>query len=1657
MSNRRSNHHIPPSGAGNSTTEHGSTQQRSTISRSISSATNIQYQQQQHQQHQQHQQPPQTPTIVPEIENATHIVVEHHRSGTVKTHVFASKDGKPSLFGHEVPDTHHSSFKEILEADLDGKMRALKTLVQDSLDETARTSLDKFDSIKLAIVESEHRLSAQVPFASAEVIEQQIKTDIIPKLDSIERLLLANASGNSGSHEDQQEAESIRAGAESPQSVVSGSSSMEHMDRRSPLNQGDDQPDDGDIKFQENKLEDNENMAAPSLEDKVLEKLNLIESQLGAISKVVIDGEIPSQDEAHLDPESAAKRDEMLEQLLSIESPPSNNQSVTLEKFDELIQAINKHQESHESVFIAGRDSAEKQEQIRKNEDEIWKASLKELLATHQTSLGDLESHLSALEKEVKNMDTGFQEWTKTHRMSLNVYLKYMYMVFKSTKGVESRIDTALEDIRAQTKIGPECQKQFSSDMETIRTEISEVLKTLPETIATAIKRSQESVILEELLSNNDETKVSQPLAARSALGSNARLQMPGALPASSAGAEINTEDSQADPEPIVEVKPSSDTTTERLVLAIETLQTSVASMVEKYSELAELVAPRPPTPPPRDCPAVGPEAHESLSQGPTIEDRLKLIEEQLAAVPAEVPTLTDAAATPASDLNGITDYPLPPLPDESGADNPNPGPSPGYLGRSASVIAAATAAADAAARDSKTEITNTQKSDEIAEAAAAANPIAGSSFLEELESMNKSLTSLLRLVNESQNHLHQEMQREFLRLFRTIQPPETEEDLARKREAENIARMEEMEANSRKVIEDQRRAVEAERFRIAEEKRIKEEKAVAEKVAEERKVALERISTIPKLMNSLEGVSHHLGQKSDDLTAEVREIKGGIAAVERQVNASLNRVQCIIDGNIQDSAALNKIRYNVDRFETKLDESIDSKVNNGPLKSQMDEAIKRTDTVVVLIENVKRINDKSLAAQEELQKQVAEWYQKQDEKVEALDKKHIESWEAWSKKHDKEWAAWHNAHGESLASLVSLYEQQENSLSTLTKTELGHYEELSGWHKSHDTRLEKLEMHHSHCSHSVSNAREECINKSIIDASSPHQSSLTIDCCGREVKNIHPYTQRVRELLEEFLQRLLPNYNPDEADRATRLTSGIIVPELHNLSGSGIGEEQQPTSPGLSFTTRETSGNIMPEPSIHTFAPNVTVIPRGEADSYHGFVGETDRGIETTVDEATPANLAEGSTRSSCQLALVSPEHTSLPQALYDLLRPFFHPSEAASASKSVAVGITASAVAESIALAELRQELKHIQSQLEIVNKDLVESEETAERLMTTVQEKHRELEEMTSNRIRMEEEMATRQTAWATQVFEHQQELALVRAELEHARRENTNLYRTGLGLKPDLPQLIPAPAVEANGEPDNVSENGSIASLVTSSNPEIIPQAGLMFEASAALRQILDEFNQQKAVLHQEIMTLEVKKDQLIEEVAGLERQCMELSAVINADAATHAQAISREESRRSGPQDAQEPVDDDNDENYVTEDESVGRSSRSSRSRPQSVQGGSVAGGFNGSANSLRPGNGGMSVRGSRQQRRQSVYSRAQSRSRGMDLMHQQDRVPQLEADVRICKDGVQSETILSSRTMLTDEQYERIRSSRAEAGIEYSSDDIWSLSFDVRVKMVQTS
>ncbi|KAG0061662.1 hypothetical protein BGZ89_011266 [Linnemannia elongata] len=1570
MSGRKSSH-----GTGNGA-GHGSTRERMSNSRAAASNTPTNDQQQHQQQLQQEQE--QELATVSEIDNATHIVVEHHRTGTVKTHVYCSKDGKPSLLGHEISDTTtiaKNSFKEVFESGLEDKMEALKTLVKDSLDQTTKASLDKVDSLKLAVVESEERLTAQVSLAAASAIEQQIKIDVVPKLDSIERLLLVGGvNGKKGS--------SIRSGTASPHSDLSGAS-LEPFDRTLPPDQeARDENADAEEEFNENAG------TTTTTEMAVLEKLS---SQMDALYRVVIDGDTSlSNAQEDLDPEMAARVEAMQEQLLSMSEPEPEpaepTQPPAPDRIDELLQMVNKNQETLETTAAAATELAVQQEQTRKEEDETWRASLKEMMASHQTGLGRLDVNLLALENGFKNMDAGFQDWTKTHRMSLNVYLKYMYMVFKSTKGVETRIESALEDVRSQALMEPERRAEFSNDLQAIRADIFAVLNTLPETVVSAIKRSQEPVVPEGLPEGNEETMDSHPSMDRA----DPRSDSASLAPAGSVAATFAVD---ADVVPIVEAgPPKPDPVIERLVLTIENLQASIATMVEKYGELAELVAPptQASTPPSRDIQdsvIANSEAPEPPPREPTVEDRLRAVVDQLASAVARTATTETEAplesSVPAAGKDPVEAL-LPPLPIQRG--NPNPGPSPGYLGQSglAAVFSSTAAnASDPAADESKTEIVEEQDPRNVIEevTAAAIHPTRPN-FLEELESMNKSLTELLHIVSEGQTHMHQEMQREFLRVIHTIKPPETEDDRARKAEAE-------------------------------------------------RKAPLDRISMIPNLMNSLEGVNYHLGQKSDVATAAIREglnvLTTGTAAVEEHIVACLNKVQLIVDGNIQDSSVLNEIKYQVEEFEAKLEGAI--RTDDEALKAQVTEAIKKTEDVIVLVEDVKKISEKTLSVQEELQKQIGEWHQKQDEGIEALGTKHGESWEAWHKKHDEEWQAWRQTHDDSIGNLVNLHDRQNFSFLEHAEARRGDHEELQGWHKAHDGRLEELEKRHCHCCKPEpvpdSDPAVEADGQSVAGGTAPR--ACTIDRCGGDVSDSNTCSRRVRELLEEFLKQILPSYDPETASILSHSTSGVIATEPRGLDGAGVEgdpSEERATSPGLSFTTRNTSGVIVPEPSIHATTTRSTgslypdVIPQGEAATYHGSVDPTLEGTDVTeaVRIATEAP-AEGSTEAVEQSLPTPPIQGPLPQALYDLLCPFFH--------------------SESDVLAARTKELENLQSMFESSEKEWQDNED---RLLTTIKEQNREMGEL-------------------------RQQIDQIREDLDSATQETLNLCKMGLGMKPDLSRMAPAPAVESGEESfDNASEHGS-QSTSTSSQPEMIPHLSLMSEASASLRQALDETTAQRAVLHEEISMLENRKGFLLQEVAIMERQCFELSSTAAAAAlASQTEAEAEAHSQGDGSE-TREPVDDDHDPEYVTEDEngsSRGRSSRASRSRPQSIlSGGASVGGVGttptgsvaGSRASVAASN-----RSYRDQKRQAVYRRGHSRARTIESssFYLQDRVPQLEADVKICQDGVQSETLLSSKTVLTDEQFERIRSSRAEAGIEQNPDDVWSLKFDVRVKMVPT-
>jgi hypothetical protein len=157
--------------------------------------------------------------------------------------------------------------------------------------------------------------------------------------------------------------------------------------------------------------------------------------------------------------------------------------------------------------------------------------------------------------------------------------IEYMYMVFKSTKGVESRIDTALEDVRAQAAMEPENRLQLSNDLKALRSEIAIALDSLPDAVVSALSRSHGPTVLEGHPGRGDESIPAKAAMARS-----------GSEPDAAAVSAVLDASQLHSEEPSVEATEESkpDPVMERLTFIVETLQSGIASLVEKYGDLAE-------------------------------------------------------------------------------------------------------------------------------------------------------------------------------------------------------------------------------------------------------------------------------------------------------------------------------------------------------------------------------------------------------------------------------------------------------------------------------------------------------------------------------------------------------------------------------------------------------------------------------------------------------------------------------------------------------------------------------------------------------------------------------------------------------------------------------------------------------------------------------------------------------------------------------------------------------------------------------------------------------------------------------------------------------------------------------------------------------------
>ncbi|KAF9998160.1 hypothetical protein BGZ79_008162 [Entomortierella chlamydospora] len=660
---------------------------------------------------------------------ATHIVVEHDRSGTVKTHVFSSKDGKPSLLGHSIPDLNHSN---TLSEALEEKIQTLNTLVQNSIDRTKVESLDKIDALRIAIEENDSRVASQVSLATTRMIDNQIKMELVPKLERLETLILGNDRGN-----DNARSEGYSSGP-LPAEEEDSHTSMEPMDRTIK--------DEDQLRQSERQSSVTSGAAVNSSlrEPLILEKLSTIESNVDALCKVVIDGQAPpltqegegghSDGALNVDPtdsDSIDKLEAMRDEMLIF---PETLKSAYL-TMQELTEALTRAQEA--SASATANNSREPgcgyENDIQKmhEEQKQWQSSTLQAMNFQTDELGNLCSDFQYLNTGFKKMDADFNEWRRTHKLSLQVYLKYMYLVFKRTESVDTRIQSTIQELKDQMKMEPEHRTQLSNDLSALRLFIS----SLPDMIVSQLKQSNE------------------------VLGAN-------------------VESGQASQEsPADTTTPNSDSILGKLIQTVETLQANIALMMEKYAEtdvsrattpVASGSTPNADGEPVQDSATVASVASvaesEPLPEETDLERRVRAVEELLAR--NEVSDTATAEAKPSSEASEPTEG----APASEPAVTEVP-PASGYIQRAAVAGESASAASEAPATPAEGAGGGKAEVDDET-----VPPILPARLLQELGEMNKNLTQLMDFVKstagnlaQGQNQLNENMQHEIQRVITAI------------------------------------------------------------------------------------------------------------------------------------------------------------------------------------------------------------------------------------------------------------------------------------------------------------------------------------------------------------------------------------------------------------------------------------------------------------------------------------------------------------------------------------------------------------------------------------------------------------------------------------------------------------------------------------------------------------------------------------------------------------------------------------------------------------------------------------------------------------------------------------------------------------------------
>ncbi|KAG0100400.1 hypothetical protein BGZ93_001427 [Podila epicladia] len=891
---------------------------------------------------------------------------------------------------------------------------------------------------------------------------------------------------------------------------------------------------------------------------------------------------------------------------------------------------------------------------------------------------------------------------------------------------------------------------------------------------------------------------------------------------------------------------------------------------------------------------------------------------------------------------------------------------------------------------------------------------------MQDLERMSDLLGSIAGLITTSaieiksgQKFLHNELQAEIGKVLHALHAPSHSAD--EPETSEQQQEREEQEVQARAIAEE-----------------------AVQRQAEERARSMEYIEIIPNLTATLQSVNDHLANKMNTLREDVA---GTGAQTREQMQIMHQDMRKLITGSIEDSGTLDVVRTVLEGLAAQ------HASRSEEMQEQLGEMAKSGE-VQELFQELKAAQEAALQQQQEaILDKLEEWCKGHGE--------HCEAVEDWHKRHD--------ARGEATE---KWHETQDERYKGFDQWRLLYNDQCAGedtWRQRVDGRHAGYEELQRKCLEVLQRIeyapRCQCISASseitpteakacADDGAESNSVSASIgnspETSAEPATGDHERTENHAVSSTESSTSAMTTCSstPSRQRRARELCN--LFRSFMNEVAPGHGSNCCGPPPCRSRSTADeetpTALDLESEDNEHSAirgAPSVSVISPSE-DSKHEEDEESsdrhmDRDLSGLHEHIAPVENVSVIERDYCR-------------ELYEMLLPHFaskgQDHSGVSGSERVwaeeeeeqeGVGAPSAhsncpANATNEATEVIAKELTELQERYDATVADNEELRAQNTGMVSMILDKDRITNALIDDKVKLEEVL-----------HERDDQLAKQKRKYREAKHMMERLYRDELGLG-DLPN--DATAIE---------------------DPGLSSRHQLVKQASEQLRQTVDEFEERHAILRAEISALEDQKSLLLRRITEMTPPPAQThSHVAPSSISSRPTGVRARDERESIADDeaahVQDKEVDDADDDYVE----IGETSRkgsSGRSRPLSIIASSPAR----QATSGTCGSAG--TRGGRpftRQGKRAAYSRSQSQGpkrRSGEAVYTLLRVPQLEADIKICKDGVLSETLLSSKTVLTEEQLAKVRMAKkntkdGEEDNDGEEEEVWSLSCNFRVNLV---